>query len=292
MKKILILILSMSLSVFALDLSNNSSSDSSSKSEKSTNLSAGENQSEDKSKSKEETLSKEKSLSYSNDLTKLSQTSSYIALLALEQSNIKPFSTCRVLSKPKLMSDFNLDCKFEGFVNSGRCSFLSNAAESNMLVEEALGDTQSVKKYTACLALYGALIAQDLKHTKFSVKLTDKELIETYQKLLNSLNESECRFSSKTQINCDSATLNIAAEPTLNFANIALYSEGKYFGYSANDSKKLSSSQSKSQRLSKSDRKSIANNLSSTISTNASLATNLQEQASANLSLGKFIPGE
>ena len=293
MKKILIL-LTFSLSLFALDLSENTNSDQNYKEDTIVGYSKGLNVNNSKDSSKDSSKTKEYSYSVSTDLSKIEQTSALIMLMSLEIANIEPFASCRVLVKPSLPADFELTCdNGDSRTNSGRCSFLNEAATSNFNLEEVTYMTDEIKSYMSCVALYGALIAQDMKYGKFSPNLYDKELVSTFKLFDMLLSTTDCRLNgSSSSIMCGSSIFNISPEPKLVFTNISLYSDNAYYGYNSSVNISRSKRRSKSQSLTQSKKKSKAVSMAKTINDNKSASVSLSKSSAANLSLSKFLPAD
>jgi len=293
MKKI-ILLLTFSLSLFAIDMSQNSNKDQSYKEDKTIGYNKSLNVNNSKDTSKDTTKSKEKSYTVSQDLAKIEQTGALIMLLALEKVEIEPFASCQVLSNPRLAGDFELSCE-NGYssVNEGRCSFLQSAAASNFNIDEVTYMGDEIKSYAACVGLYGSLIAQDMKRGKFSPVLTDHELRKTYSYFIENLVESDCRLNgSATSIICGASMFDIGTKPNLVFANISLYSDSAYYGYSSSINKSRSRRQSDTFSMSESKKKSKSNAMAKTINSNKSMSSALTKASSANLSLSKLLPNE
>jgi len=293
MNKILIGFLLVSINLFAVDMSVSGSKDQSYKEDKSLGYSKSMTVDKSKDTTKTKSKTKERSESESLSLTRVEQISSLVGLMALEKSGIEPFATCQILSKPKLTSDFDLSCRVGNNVNEGRCQFLENAAKSNFALDEVTYMTDEIKEYAACTALYGALIAQDMKHNKFSPELTDKELVKIFEGFEKTLDSDNCVLNgSASEIVCGSTKLVIGFEPMLIYSGISLYSDKTYYGYSSQKSKDKSKRLSDSFSMSKSKRKAQSNNLAKSLSTNTALSASLQKGSSANLSLSKFLPAD
>lgn len=297
MKKILstIAVLALFTNAFAVDLSIAQDQNQSQKIDKSNSMNKTLNNSEATSKDKSHSRTSDTSNSEARSYTRLEQTDSLTALLALEMSGIEPFASCSILSEPKFASDFGLTCEQNGMYNSAKCSTLDLAAKNNRKVVELIGKkrTEKMLEYADCSALYGGLIAQQLKTGKFSVSLNDKEIKNKFMKFSDNLDIDSCKFYNNYQsVSCSSSSIIIDKEPTIELANIKLYSKDNYYGYSANKNISNSSRYSDSKSLSESKKRSEANDLSKSITMNQSMSQDVSSKASSNLSLGKFIPGE
>jgi len=291
MKKIIIL-LAFSLSLFGVDQSQNSNSNQDYKEDKTVGYNKSINVNNSKDTSEDNSKTKESSYTVSHDLAKIEQTSALIVLMALEKTGIQPFASCKVLTRPSLPRDFDLSCdNGDGRVNEGRCNFLNNAANSNFSIDKVTYLDEELKGYFACIGLYGALIAQDMKRDKFSAILTDKELLKTFRFFAYDLENSDCRLNgSTTHIICGASTLNISPKPDLIYSNISLYSDNTFYGYSSSVSRNKSKRQANSFSFSKSKKKSKSNAMAKSINTNKSTSTAISKAASSNLSLSKFLP--
>lgn len=292
MKKLLVISL-LSLNLFALDQSVSAGTDQSYKEDKSMGYNKNMSVDNSSDKTTSNTDSKEQSLNISTNVSRVEQISSLVGLMALEKAGIKPFSECQVLSHPKLANDFDLSCSSNGFLNEGRCSFLGLAAQSNMELERVTSKSENIKSYAACVGLYGALIAQDMKYDKFSPELYDKDLIEIFKNFNETLEEEDCRLNSNAStIVCGTTMIKIDYEPIVVYSGISLYSDKTYFGYSSTQSKDKSKRISKAFSESKSKRRSKSNSLAKSLNTNTAFSVNVQKASSVNLSLSKFLPAD
>ena len=282
---------------FALDMSTGNSKNQNIDEKKELQNSKSKTSTKNKSENKTTTKTKEKSIQKSNELTRVEQTTSLVALRALEKTEIEPFRSCQVLSKPRLVDDFGLSCRMKnGVVNSGRCEYLQSAAASNMALEDVISSSeiQKLKSYAACVALYGGLIAQDMKQESFSASLTDEELVWTFGDFADDLDNYDCRLAgSSDSIQCGTILIKLGYEPLVSYSNISLYSPSQtFFGYSSRQMRNKSKRVAKTFSLAKSKQKSLAINLSKTLNGSKSLSIQMQKSAASNLSLSKFIPGE
>ncbi len=282
--------------LYALDLSTGNSDSTSIDNKKDLSNSKSKTHSKTKTKNESDTKTKEKSLQRSKELTKIEQTGSLIFIRALEQSDVEPFKSCQVLSKPRLVDDFGLSCREEdGTVNNSLCSFLDNAAKSNMPLEDILDDNEifDLKVYASCIALTGALISQDMIEEKFSIGLKNQELLNIFEDFTYEIENSECRLEGSTSnIQCGSVTIKLASEPMVSYSNISLYSNQTFFGYSSRQMRNKSKRNSKTFSYSKSKQRSLASNLSKTLNNSKSFSVSAKSDSAANLSLSKFIPGK
>jgi len=293
MKKIL-LILTFSLSLFAVDQSQNASQDQNYKEDKTIGYNKSLNVNRSKDSSRDSSKSKEYSYTVSHELSRIEQTSGLVMLMALEIANIEPFATCRVLTKPRLAADFDLSCNNgHSQTNSGRCSFLQEAATSNFDLDQVTYMSDEIKEYMACIALYGGILAQDMKYDKFSPVLNDRELVSTFQMFSMTLDTNDCRLNGNaSSIICGAISFNISSKPELVFTGISLYSDNVYYGYNSSVNVSKSKKRSKSQSYTKSQKKSKANSMAKTLNTNKSTSTAISKASSSNLSLSKFLPAD
>jgi hypothetical protein len=293
MKKYL-MILFISVNLLALDQSVSDSNDMSYKENTSQGFSKNINTSNSKSLTKSNSKTREKSVSENTHLSRIEQVSSFVALIALEKSGIEPFASCQILSKPRLPIDFELSCQMpDGTVNSGRCNFLQTAAQSNLDLDSVTYKGFEVKQYAACVSLYGALIAQDMKYDKFTPYIFDQEIKRIYEDFEDSLENGHCRLNgSASMIACGSTQVKIDFEPLVISGGITLYSNQTYFGYSSSKSKDKSKRLAETFSLTKSKVKSKANSLAKSLITNIDESVNIQKASSNSISLSKFLPGE
>ena len=291
-KKILASFLFLSGLAFALDNSYNTNKNLNVNTNK--QLSNSKSITINKNKTKSKTISKNKNLSKTETqtYTRLEQLDTLTTLLTLEYSNVQPFSGCRVLSKPRMPRDLGLSCVDEdGMVNEGKCSYLKEAAQNNYPLSEVVDYTnlKKIKQYMACVGLYGAIIAQNMKGENGFV-LKDKELKSIYKMFVNQLKNSECRLIGADTIACGSAMIKLSFTPVLEFSNINLYSSKEFYGYTSNVQNSKSKSISKNISMQVAISKSKAINLAKSINNSTALHMQLQQQANHNLSLTSFLP--
>ena len=293
-KKVLVSFLCLSVSAFALDNSYNTSKNLNVNKDK--QISNSKSITINKNKTKSKTISKNKNLSKTETqtYTRLEQLDTLTTLLVLEYSNVQPFVGCRVLSKPKLPRDLGLSCVNEdGMVNEGKCSYLKEAAQNNYPLSEVVDqeDIRKIKSYMACVGLYGALIAQNMKGENGFV-LKDQELKSIYKTFTNQLKNAECRLIGADTIACGSAMIKLSFTPVLEFSNINLYSSKEVYRYTSNVQNSKSKSISKNISMQVAISKSKAINLAKNINNSTAVHMQLQQQANHNLSLTSFLPKE
>ena len=293
-KKVLVSFLCLSSFSFALDNSYNTGKNLNVNKDK--QISNSKSITINKNKTKSKTISKNKNVSKTETqtYTRLEQLDTLTTLLVLEYSNVQPFAGCRVLSKPKLPKDLGLSCVSEdGLVNEGKCSYLKEAAQNNYPLEEVVDyeDLKNIKQYMACVGLYGALIAQNMKGEDGFV-LKDQELKSIYKTFTNQLKNAECRLIGADTIACGSAMIKLSFTPVLEFSNINLYSSKEFYGYTSNVQNSKSKSISKNISMQVAISKSKAINLAKNINNSTALHMQLQQQANYNLSLTSFLPKE
>jgi len=293
-KKVLVSFLLFSSFSFALDNSFNSSQGLNINKDK--QISNNKSITINKNKTKSKTINKNKNISktQTQTYTRLEQLDTLTMLLTLEYSNVQPFSSCKVLSKPKMPRDLGLSCvREDGMVNEGKCSYLKEAAQNNYPLSEVVDytDLKNIKQYMACVGLYGAIIAQNMKNESGFV-LKDEEIKSIYKLFINQLKKSECRLISSDTIACGSAMIKLSFTPTLEFSNINLYSSKEFYGYTSNVQNSKSKSISKNISIQVAISKSKAISLAKTINNSTVLHMQLQQQANHNLSLTSFLPKE
>jgi len=271
-RKVLVSFLCFSTFAFALD--NNYNTGKNINVNKDKQISKNKNITINKNKTKSKTVSKNKNVSktLTQTYTRLEQLDTLTTLLTLEYSNVQPFAGCKVLSKPKLPKDLGLSCVTEdGMVNEGKCSYLKEAAQNNYPLQEIVDyeNLKKIKQYMACVGLYGALIAQNMKGENGFV-LQDEELKSIYKTFVYQLKNAECRLISADTIACGSAMIKLSFTPVLEFSNINLYSSKEFYGYTSNvqNSKSKSVSKNISMQVAISKSKAIGLKLSLFVKTN------------------------
>ncbi len=174
-------------------------------------------------------------------------------ILQLEETTL-PYSTCKLLSRPKLPADFGITAEMApGAIDSIKSQFLSSYASSNGAID-SLADVANIRSYRDCMADYGATIGQaylylssdvqELGATGQSIKnmgyddfvsiaeaALDKAVSggiqsKSIKKLHNQAvgYHSTCFFEANiTTIKCGSTVSTIASKPTLAVAGIQMY---------------------------------------------------------------------
>lgn len=297
MKKILLILTFCASFSFALDVGSGANEDLSTKGDSSRNISDTQYVSESKSKSTSFTESDEKSKTVTNSLVRIEQTEPLSVIFAFERSGIEPFATCKLLSEPRYASDFGLSCyvKNTNMFNEGRCSSLDLAVKNNLTIKNFLGKRKAKKvmAYGECVGVYGAFIANSMKKGKTEIGNMDKEIKGILDKYLNNIQYNNCKLTGSTDtINCNGALFKIGYEPQAHFAGISLYSDKTFFGYSSTEN--VDNSKRVSESFSKNKSKNFQDSLTVTdsINNNTAINSNIQQQVSAGLSAGKFIPSE
>ncbi len=288
-----------SVNVYALDMTSGNTVDENFKEDKQESDKRNRNLSSSEEKSKTRTTSDEISNANSTDLKLIGHHDALIVLMALEKANIEPFKSCEILTKPRLLDDFGLGCKsWNGMINSNRCSALEEAGKANLTVENLIDTTLvdnpiDFREFTACVGLYGALIAQSLKEGTFDVQLKDEELKDQYLSLNDSIEFDECRLDgSVSNITCGETTIKIGANPSLTYGSIPLYSDSVYYGYSLSINDNKSKKNSETFSKSKSKKRSEANSLAKTITNNKTLGISTAKNSGVNIGLSKFLPNK
>jgi len=292
-KKVLVSFLLFS-SLFALDNSFNANQNLNINKDK--QISNNKSITINKNKTKSKTINKNKNISktQTQTYTRLEQLDTLTMLLTLEYSNIQPFSSCKVLSNPRMPRDLGLSCVGEdNLINEGKCSYLKEATQNNYPLSEVVDytDLEHIKQYMACVGLYGAIIAQNMKNEEGFV-LRDQEIKNIYKLFINQLKKSECRLISSDTIACGSAMIKLSFTPVLEFSNINLYSSKEFYGYTSNVQNSKSKSISKNISIQVAISKSKAISLAKSINNSTALHMQLQQQANHNLSLTSFLPKE
>jgi hypothetical protein len=81
-------------------------------------------------------------------------------IMELEKSEVEPFHTCQLMSKPRLPKHFGLSAQAgEREVDSYKSQAMTSLSQSGTLVSELVDDTP-IRYYRNCLAAYGAIIGQ------------------------------------------------------------------------------------------------------------------------------------
>ena len=297
-KSIAILGILLTNNLYAVDLSSNRGKNTDIKNDTSLNYNKNVEIKNSKTKEKSKIKTKSKTITEAQELRKIEQVDSLVALLALEKAGIKPFSSCRLLSKPLQPRDFGLSCELNnGMINEGKCSFLKSAYSNNYSLDYVAGqeNEQKLKRYIACAGLYGGLIAQEMQTGKFNIQLQNPELKQIFEALNEELKDKKCKLLEGEKIACGSAVISFKGYyPDLSFAGISLFSSNNtnFYGYTSSVSKNKSKSLSYSLSLAVRINKSKATGLSKSLTHNQAAAIAIQQGAAANFSLSQFLPKE
>ena len=237
----------MSTSLLAVDVSVDTSQSEKVDTDSSTSYKYGKDMKKTEGIRESQTSTSDKSHSTSTELSLSGQVEVLEAIKSAESRGIYPFSQCSVLSNPKLVADFGLTSEDEdGSIDTILADILQKAATNNASIVSAGADEYAIKDYINCVSFYGAIVADSLKYDSFSPTIRDEKIKKTFENIQKDLANSKCRFDKSTDaIVCRSIKLKIDYEPAISYANIAIYSNQTYFGYSA--SNKVSDS--KTRRL-------------------------------------------
>jgi len=290
-----LLIMFLSLNLFALDLTFDT--DNSKDTSMSESVSNSKDKSIDKTKKKERTYTKtkDKSLTRTKKIDYDGKVKALAYLAGLEKAGVEPFASCRLLSKPHNLADFDLSCKNDYGMQGDLCSYLQNSATNYENLEEVIEEDQieNIKGYANCGILYGGIIAQYLKNGILNVEIKDKKLKEHMNEVSEQIFDSECNFADKiSNIMCGSNVINIAGVLKLSANNYEIFGGNEYFGYKLNLSKDSSIKNSLSKSFVKSKAKSYSNKVAKSLKQDQGNSYKLSTKAAANLSVGKFVSAE
>lgn len=287
-----LLILFISINVFALDLTYDTDHSTD------TTVSEGSTHSKDKSienskktersrtKTHDKSVAKSKRVDYDGKIHAIA----YLA--ALEKAGVKPFSQCRLITKPHNVQNFGLSCRTEYGVSGNLCQFLDNSAKSYAYISSVVDQNseEQIKGYANCGLLYGGIIAQYLKTGKLSVAITDKKILNQLRSMNEEIENAQCNLAgSTTHIMCDSVTLDISNVLKMSANNYEVFGGNEYFGYKLNLSKDKSIKSSIAIAYVRSKARNDSNKMSKGIKYDQNNNYKLSRKAAANLSVGKFV---
>lgn len=291
MKKILLAAV-IAMNLFAVDMTTDNSLDSDDS--MSSTLSNKKDMSISNSKSKDvsKTKSKSKNLTSSKDLKYDGALDAIRQIVDFENNGVYPFSSCKLLTKPLQPSDFGFVCKTGAFLNTGKCSFLSESAKNYARLNDVIrsSDIKDFKGYLNCGVYYGAVIAQFLKTNEIDFEITDSVIKKALYQAELDINKEDCSFNGDaTKVLCGGVSANIGDMLTISQYNAKLYSDGVFYGYnlSVGNSKSLSQAISDDVRMSRS--RSKGNNMSKSLDMSDSTANKVSQKATSSMSVGKFI---
>lgn len=199
-------------------------------------------------------------------------------LAELETTGPTPWSTCRLLTAPRLAADLGLSTELPGgFVDTGKGRVLQAAASSNLSIRSVDADERAVLDLARCLAVYGETLKSaaltlsgslgelaNISRTKSGEVEVRGLGLEDLARLAKGLTlvagekpsgvkyerqiSGPCRFAgSPDAIQCGAATVKIGPRPELIVAGVQVYGPGSYGGIQA--TYKISSSWSYSRQL-------------------------------------------
>lgn len=273
MKKTILSILTIAAlasSSYALDMSSDSSQSQKSDIDDTMNYKKGKDSKRSQAERQSKTSTSDKSLTQSKELSVGEQYNLLSSIMVSEKTGEDPFSSCNVLTNPKLSADFGLSSEDEeGDIDSIFADILQKSANNNALISKVGADEYEVKDYINCAAYYGAIIAQGMKKGVYSTEIKDEKIQRTFEDFQIALSESRCRFNgATTNIQCGSISLKIDTTPNVSFSGIPLYSDQTFFGYNG----KTSVNKAKSQRIAFERQQQKETMRSTSISKDASLS--------------------
>ena len=292
MKKILIITLSLFLNLQALDLSSSNSQNLDITNSK--NLEHSKNTSQNTNNNKSKTLSKSKTKSNSVTNAKNLDKFSVIIqnLIYLEQSDVYPFSQCKLFTEPKRLKDFDLNCNVGASMLTTKCQYLDSLAKNQSEVEQASYNAEEkIKNYIKCGLLYSAIIVNSIKNNpKNILKIKDKSIIKFYNNLSQNLDYDTCYFNGTlTSVQCGSITANISSILKMNVSTAGLLNEKDYLGYTINKNIQSVVNTEKRKSYEKRNEYATQQQMSKTLKYDKSLASKQSKETAQKLNISSFI---
>lgn len=256
MKKILtiltILLAFTSSNVSAMELSTSQGVTEKEDVDTSTNRKNAEEDRKSRSKRNSYTQALEKSNSKAIALVKIEQTDILEGLENLELRDIENYENgktnklgfwgnCAIITNPKLPSDFGITAYDSDYdvIDNNLQSLIDNYAKSNTSILKVISKKQEkdLREYMNCLLAYGIVGAQSLVSGKFTLNITDKNIIRMNKTGRKNLKRNRsCRFhKSSDMIQCGSLKVHLDYEPTLLDKQISYFSKDRYLGLSGTE---------------------------------------------------------
>lgn len=277
LKKILLGVITasfISTNLFSMDISSSEGQSNKEDKEKSIAIKESEESRNSKSDRKSYTDAVELSKQKNTTITRASQTDIFENLEELERidkENFKKgetkelgfFGKCSVISNPKLPKNFGIknqtfDNRGE-FMDSNLSTYFDSAAKSNLELREVpflnKKNETDLKEYMNCLLKYGSVGAQSLIDGKFTLDITDPEILSMNKSAERNLKNPEnfCNFVKTTDlIQCRSLKISIDYEPILQDKQITYFSKDNFLGVSGTEQYSTNENSSKREELSKS----------------------------------------
>ena len=291
MKRVITLLTVLTLSIFATDFSVDTSQNINSNIDKSKSEKEGMEQRTNLSKRASTTKSKDKTDTESFELTKIEQTEILDKIMEFEDNGIYPFSACNILTNPKLLPDFGITSETRsGDIDIYKADLLDRAAKNSFPISKVRAKEKIVKDYINCGAFYGGIIAQSMKTGKIDTDITDREIKRTYKKVKRYLRRTHCRFDKSLEnITCGPLKLVVAYDPQVFYANISLFNNQTFYGYSATERKTVSYSNRLAQEVSKSKERSSGTSRTKDISRNWKYGAGTDSSAKTSFSPRNWI---
>ena len=295
MKKLTIFLLFFCVStLFATDFSADTTTSTKTNLEKTKNRNSNMDQGNKLSKSISKSKQKSKSKSKNYTVTKVAQADLLNKIEEFENKNIYPFSTCKILTNPKLLADFGITAETEdGGIDTIKADLMSSAAKYNFPVSKVGADTNKIKDYINCQAYYAAIIAQSFLTNKLQIKIKNRKIKRIYRKIQKYLAKSKCHFQGElNEIVCGPIKFQIGYTPSLFFSNIAIFNNDTFYGYTAKNDRMVSISNSLTQSISKSKEKYASNSRSISVSIANKLDNSLEQSSKSSFSPRNWIKFE
>jgi len=186
----------------------------------------------------------------------------FLNRLSKYENDTEPFTTCKIITHPKLPADFELTAEIRpGIIDTIKASYISNAVQSRAYISN-IADEDSIRDYRNCLAVYGAIIGQaylyltsDITELEAEVSKDDRGNIivsglnyadftllantalsraistiedplvkDMYQSAIS--DSSPCQFDTSVEnIKCGNTLITLTTKPGLMVAGIKIYGD-------------------------------------------------------------------
>jgi len=175
------------------------------------------------------------------------------------------FGRCSIISKPKLPADFGITAEDKnGDIDSFIQSYIESAGKANMPISKIISakKEKDLREYMYCILKYASVGGQSLIDGKFTLNITDDEILRLNERAKNTLKDEDlkCRFSnSTTDIQCNSFKIRLDYEPNLLNSQVVFFSKDSFLGISG--TKQYTITTNESVRNEKADSTELSHNV-------------------------------
>ena len=281
--------------LFANDYSAGSTQNLGNSTEKSINAKQGTESKVSKNLRKSKTKTKSKEKQKTVELSTFEAANILYELEDLENAGVYPFSVCKVLTNPKLPSNFGITSEeADGIYNPAYAELLNKAAQSNAPLSVIL-DRQAIyklKDYLNCLGYYGAITAQALKTGKLNTKITDRQIKREYNIFKRNLARARCRFAGSTDtINCRNIFVKLSYDPVLEMNGVKIFDTNThtFYAYTSTTRKSITYSTRLALEMQKSKEKGYTDTTALDTTVSKKATSNIEQNSKSEFSMRDWL---